>query len=236
MPSSLVYAASIATGITVLIGTLVILPAFVNDEKHQILLSFEIQPHGNITEFCNELADLLNKEQTQSTLFISGILAEEHPSCITKFGTNTDIGSQTYSYKELPTIYDYLEQQKEIELGKKTIDDIGNIDSKLFKAPNMNTDDNIYSLLDRNGIEFDLSYSDHYNKYHENQFLRFELTSLNWDEIQSTNFSALDKDIPILITLDSSVSIYNIDQVIQQLKTKNVKFINPSNLMNKNLN
>lgn len=235
MASSIVYTASIITGICVIVGTLMIIPIVGYEGKPKIILSFEIQPYGEISNFCEDLSKILNQNNIKSVIFISGKIAEDHPSCVKNFGNNVDIGSQTYNYVELPQVFDYSEQLREVEKGKASIDKIGNLNSKLFKAPNMATDENIYSLLSKNSIEFDLSYYDHYNKFYDGRFLRYEMNVINLKDIKSTDYSKMDKNLPSLIEFDNSDSVKDIEDSINFLKSKNIEFVNPSDIMKKNL-
>lgn len=223
------------TTAVILVGVLIISPAFLeNKEKSKIILSFDLNPSDNLENWCEDLSQITHKD-VRFVVFMHGELAKNHPTCLVGFGEKVDIGSKTYDNLELPTLDDYLEQLDQVKRGKKAIDEIGNFDSKIFRAPGMVTDDNIFSLLSKNGIDFDLSYSDHYNKFHNGQFLRFELISIDWRDIETITFSELDKETPILISIDNSVSVNEITKIIDKLKKKNVKFVNPSDLMEKDL-
>ena len=78
-----------------------------------------------------------------------GKLAESYPKCVTLFSSNDgiDIGSSTYNYINLTSTQDYLLTLEEVKEGKRAVDSIGRLDSKLFKAPSGSTNQNIYSLL-----------------------------------------------------------------------------------------
>jgi hypothetical protein len=236
LPNSFIIKSTLITSAVILVGVLIVVPAFLEDRnKTQILLSFDLIEEKELGKWCENLSNYSKEKSIPLTILIYGELAENYPNCITSFGRQVDVGSKTYSKMVLPSETDYLKQFDEVRKGKETIDKIGNLDSKIFKAPGMKTDENIYSLLSRNGIEFDLSYYDHYNKLVEEKFLRFDLVTSKWNDIDSIRFSKLDKSIPVLIEFDSSVSVEKVKEIVDTLKKKNVNFITPSDLMGKKL-
>ena len=181
----LILGAVIATSLITFLGVLVISSVFFSTEiPTPVMLSFNIYDQPNLENWCQELSNYFHSKNIRGTIFISGDLAKKYPSCITSFPNNFDVGSQTFSYAQLPQISDYSIQLEEVQKGKEAVNEVGNLDSKLFKAPYGATDDNTYSLLSKNGILADFSLQNQYNKYHDNQFLKFDL--LTYD---SQNYS-----------------------------------------------
>jgi peptidoglycan/xylan/chitin deacetylase (PgdA/CDA1 family) len=189
-------------------------------------------------------SELIENNNIKSTIFITGKLAEENPKCISQVASdnNIDIGSSTYSYRDLTAISNYTEALEEVRNGKKAIDTIGNIDSKIFKSPFGKTDQNIYSFLSRTGITFDLSYHDKYNKFENNLFIKYNLKALDGSNNTSTELNnkisfLKDKTEPILINFDNSASLNDINNPISEIRSlnKEVIFTNPSNLIKQDL-
>ncbi len=117
---------------------------FENHKTRPFLLTFEIfnRTDSNLQAWCLELSSILEKYNIKSTVFVSGIIANDYPSCVSLFSKNNniDIGSQTYNYISLPSIPDYLVMLEEVRTGKDTVDSTGNIVSALFRAPFGKTD------------------------------------------------------------------------------------------------
>jgi peptidoglycan/xylan/chitin deacetylase (PgdA/CDA1 family) len=158
-------------------------------------------------------------------------MAENHSQCVASFGENIDIGSSTYSYKNLATITDYSEQLREVQEGKNAVGLAGNLDSKSFRAPFGGTDDNIYSLLNRSGILADFSYSDRYHKYYQDQFIWFGITVYNASSTTGESLKDLqhdENDRPIQIDIDNSVPMSRIREIIGTLKDERAQFLNAS--------
>jgi peptidoglycan/xylan/chitin deacetylase (PgdA/CDA1 family) len=225
-----------ATIVVIAVGVIIALPPFLQPPKGaSVLLSFNIvNDNENMPDWCNGLADILSKERVHAVIFFSGVLAEKYPQCVSSFGENVDIGSSTYSYRRLTGISDYTEQLREVEDGKKAVDLAGNLDSKSFRAPYGSTDENIYSLLSRSGILSDFSYPDRYNKYHEGQFIWFELVVYNASspsvsaEYIRTSIPDTQTDKVSNVDMDNSVPLDKVTQIIDALQSKGSHFVNVS--------
>ncbi len=178
-----------------------------------------------------ELSNVLQKHNVNAAIFISGKTAQLYPECITSFGTGIDIGSQTYNYVNLKSIPDYSVQLDEIINGKNIIDNTGNLDSKLFRAPYGNTDDDIYSLLYRSNILADFSYENQYNKYENGTFIKYQISNYNTSKYSKDFFLKLDENNkPIIINFDNSISIKSIEDFIVDINSKNIHFVSASEL------
>jgi hypothetical protein len=227
----------IATVAVIIIGVVVALPPFIQPPKAaaQVLLTFSIANEDNMPTWCDDLKDIVAKDHLHAVVFFTGKVAEKHPECVSSFDENIDIGSSTYSYQTLPAIQDYSEQLKEVEAGKKAVDIAGSLNSKSFKAPHDRSDDNIYSLLSRNGILADFSYADRYHKVHEDKFIWFKATVYNASSTtvseESISKLQIDKDNgPVQIDFDNTVPPSKINEIIHALQDKKVVFVNASEL------
>ena len=226
----LIHVSAISTGIVIFLGMLMVIPSYIQPTSPQFfLLSFSV--YENVEQsWCDDLASTLKKYNIQATIFFSGKIAEKFPECIKTFPNNVDIGSQMYHYVSLTTIPDYTLQLKEIQRGKQAVDNAGNLNSRLFKAPYGTTDENIYSLLTRSNILVDFSYNDQYNKYYNGQFIKFQLKSYNGTNNSVEFFRNLPTNEPIVINFDSSTPVNYIDNFISKIKSKNTIFLDASEL------
>ncbi len=226
----LLYLGAITTGLVVTAGIFLVAPAlFIHDvpDPHRGILLFEITDSTNLPDWCKTLATKLNDQEISGSIFISGKLAQQYPDCIKSFGNNFDVGSQTYSYVVLPTISDYLQQLEEVKKGKQALDEAGDFDSKLFRAPNETTDQNIYSLLSRSGIIADFSYENQYNVYDDGQFIRYDLVTTK----DPRHLKDLEPSV-VLISFDNTESIQLILDTIEEFKKEsNLDFVKPSDLV-----
>ena len=229
---AIVIALLIATAITIL------LPAYYQKRTPPtIMLSFNIINNDNIPKWCNDLSYTLQKQNIKAAIFITGELAQRYPKCVSLFisNHNVDIGSSTYNYSDLASILDYSKALEEVRNGKRVVDEVGKLDSKVFRAPYGSTDENIYSLLTSSGILADFSYTGQYNKYEKGQFIKFDLVAYNASSNSSTEglFTSLSsKKKPVLINFDNSMPVSQIDTFISKIKSKisNVHFTNASEL------
>lgn len=225
----LVYIGVISTGLVIATGVGLVLPALIIPhipENQPVFLSFEINNSYNLPSWCNDLTDVIDQHNVQAIVFISGKLAEQYPECIVNFSDNVEFGSMTYNYVILPGS-DYLLQLDEVRQGKQTIDKIGNIDSKIFKSPYSETDQNIYSLLTRSGITADFSYVDHYNIFEDGQFIRYDQASLkNPEDFEDTSVKRL-----VSFSFTNAHSIQEIDEKLQKLKSYHVEFLSASDII-----
>jgi len=225
----------IATISIVILGIIIALPPFFQPiHRNNTLLVFSIINADNIPAWCIELSDLLETNNVGAAVFISGKIAEDHPDCLKSFDmTAVDIGSSTYNYTDLTLPADYAMLVEEVRMGKEAIDKVGGIDSKSFKAPYGKTDENIYSLLNRSGILADFSYQDRYHKFYEGQFIRFDAAV--YDAKTQSGFKSFldanaDTEKTIQVNMDNTVPISEIGTIIDELKDKQVTFVNGSTL------
>lgn len=244
----LVHLGIISTGTIIALGIAMVAPAFTqrNPERSipSVMLIFSItSKHGEASEWCEALSSVLKRQEVKATVFVSGIMAESHPECITSFSSNVDIGSQTYGYEDLTSISNYTQALEDVERGKKAVDEAGDLSSRLFKAPYGRTNENIYSLLSNSGIIADFSYVSQYNRFENNLFVRYDLKTFRGDSEGLRMFSvvSLDDDVvrpydpvPIAINFDEAMEIDIIDNFISQLKSDNldiIHFVNASDII-----
>jgi peptidoglycan/xylan/chitin deacetylase (PgdA/CDA1 family) len=224
----------IATVSVIVVGVAIALPPFLQPPRGpSVLLAFSIVSDENMPDWCSEVSNFLDENKLHAVVFFSGEMAENHSQCVASFGENIDIGSSTYSYKNLATITDYSEQLREIQEGKNAVGLTGNLDSKSFRAPFGGTDDNIYSLLSRSGILADFSYSDRYHKYYQGQFIWFGITVYNASSISGESVKDLqhdENDRAIQIDIDNTVPVSRIREIIGTLKDERAQFLNASEL------
>lgn len=227
----IVQVGSISTGLVIILGIAMVVPAFMqSNHPLLVLLSFNITDEANIPQWCNDLSSILNKHNVKATLFVTGKIADDHPECVSVFSNKIDIGSQTYDYVSLTSINNYSEQLREIKNGKAAIDNAGKLDSRLFKAPHGDTDDNIYSLLSSSGILADFSYDNQYNKYYQNQFIKFDSIAYDGTYHSPDFFKSLPITNPAIINFDNTTPVEKIDDFITHLKSSNIRFVSASEL------
>ena len=228
----LILGAVIATASVIILGVLIVIPSFFENQKPtSVMLTFNIHDDADLDIWCHNLSEFLKSENSFGTIFISGEVAQKNPSCVKSFSKKFDIGSQTYSYISLPQIQDYGIQLQEVKKGRDTINDIGNMDSKLFKAPFGDTDQNIYSILSSNNILADFSYQTQYNKYLDDKFLKFDLVTINSKDISTGSLKSIKTStIPVQIEFDSSMSLEEIKKIFYQIKSSNVEFVTASDI------
>jgi peptidoglycan/xylan/chitin deacetylase (PgdA/CDA1 family) len=213
---------------------------YLNPQKNltepKLMLCFSILEADDVTDWCKELSSILKNNSIEATIFFVGEVAEKNPECVTTFGEKIDIGSQTYSYLDLTSISNYSELLEEVRKGKSSVDNAGNIDSKSFRAPFGATDQNIYSLLSKNGIIADFSYENQYNIFQDGQFIKIEIVSFNWPEIPADLLMDEQKYAkPIIIHFDNSAPIFEIENLVNQLETTYLEIVSASNLVGKEL-
>ncbi|PVX26250.1 MAG: polysaccharide deacetylase [Candidatus Bathyarchaeum sp.] len=231
----LVYAATISTLLVILFGILIISPMYLQPhtekKQPQLMLSFSIVESNPVNVWCQDLAAILANHSVAATVFFVGNVAEQNPECVTIFGNNVDIGSQTYSNIDLTSISDYDTLLEEIRKGKNSVDNAGNLDSKSFRAPLGATDQNIYSLLSRNGILADFSYENQYNIFQNGQFIKIDIESYNWPEIPSDLLSGnYEYSKPIILYLDNSVPTFEIENLVTKLELSDLEIVSASQL------
>jgi peptidoglycan/xylan/chitin deacetylase (PgdA/CDA1 family) len=225
----------IATASIVLLGIIIALPPLLQPiPATNVILSFSVVSDINMPDWCLEVSELLKEKNIDASFFISGKLAEEYRDCVRSFDpVSVDIGSSTYNYTDLTSQVDYSQLLGEVKKGKQALDDVGNIDSRSFRAPYGRTDDNIYSLLSRSGIFADFSYADRYHKYDQTQFIRFDADV--YDATTRSGFKTFladraESNKPILVYFDNTVPLSEVKDIVQELKVKKVTFVNASTL------
>jgi uncharacterized NAD(P)/FAD-binding protein YdhS len=240
----LIHLASITTGVVVVLGFAMLIPVFTQsrkvDDKMPLLLTISIIHNDNTTAaWCREVSAMITKQEVEAVVFVTGNIAQSNPDCVSSFSPSVDIGSQTYSYSNLTSVSDYGAALKEIQKGKQAVDTAGNLDSRLFKAPYGATDGNIYSLLSRSGIIADFSYPNQYNKYENNQFIKYSLRTLSSSTsdlsriFDETIRTAPENRVPIAVNFDSSVPVGKIDKFVADVKSNygdKTQFVNASDL------
>lgn len=231
----LVYLGAISTGVIVVLSIALVIPAFTQRPYNiqLVMLSITIKDSPEVSQWCDDLSVLFRTHEVKATVFVSGQLAEANSDCISALAENQnlDIGSQTYSYANLTAIPDYMVALDEVSQGKIAVDSAGNLDSRLFKAPFDATDENIYSLLNRSGILADFSYKSQYNKYYNGQFIKFDLRSYEFPPVTS-DLSFIDQtdQTPVMINVDNSKPIENIESLVVKLQQKDITIVNASEL------
>lgn len=233
------YLGAIATSIIIVIGVVMTLgPAYMHMlEKNRsppVMLSFYVVNGSGVSAWCNDLSSILERQQVRATVFVTGMIADQHPDCITALASvdGIDIGSQTYSYVNLTSVDDYLEAQDEVKNGKLAVDRAGNIDSRLFRAPFGSTDQNIYSLLSNSHIVADFSYESQYNKFENGQFVKYDLVTCNCtgsspDKVREL----LESGHPVMITSSNETPVSEIQSLVSELKSDDeIEMVNASDL------
>lgn len=236
----LITAAVLSTALIIALGFFIISPLFYRtssvETKQKIMLSFSASESNDIADWCRNLSSILKSYDISATLFIVGKVAEQHPECVSCFSSKVDIGSQTYSNLNLTSIADYDTQLEEVRKGKQAVDTAGNLYSRVFRAPNGDTDQNIYSLLSRNDILADFSYGSQYNVYLDNQFVKFDATVYDGTTCSANSILTLKKSSkPIIINFDNEYPAELISDFIGTLKTGQLDFVNASEMTGLNL-
>ena len=234
----LAHLGAIATAAIVAIGVvLAIGPAYMHtldrNKPPPVMLSFSVVDGQNVPQWCKDLSSILARHNVQATVFVTGKVAEQNPSCVTALAaySGIDIGSQTYSYVALPSVEDYAKALDEVKRGKIAVDTAGNINSKIFKAPYGATDQNIYSLLSSSGISADFSYSSQYNKFEGGQFVKYNLVSCdNCNGSPDRVRQLMDMHSPVMIDIDNTAKTSEIESLVVALKDHNVNLVNASGL------
>ena len=196
---------AIITVFIIVIGVVLLYPALQQERPvDNVLLTFNIINSTNLPTWCNDLSRFLQDNKINSTIFITGAMADTYPNCVTSLSNGNDIGSMRYSYDDIASISNYTAQLNQIEQGKAAVDKQGKLNSTIFRAPHGHVDQNIYSLLTRVHILADFSYTDHYNIYTDGlsgkTFYRFPMTSSK---------SSGNPNIPVMVTF------YNYDSIKQ---------------------
>jgi hypothetical protein len=223
-----------ATICIVILAILIIIPPYLQNDSSPSLITFSIITDSNLPQWCNEIFELLNQEKVSAILFISGEHAKLNPSCVSELPDFVEIGSQSHHFSDISKISDYSLQLQEVKEGKQIIDDIGNFESKAFKAPMGNTDDNIYSILDRSGILVDFSPKNQYNIYHDGKFIWFVVETIEADKdlpLKIKNALSNEKQIPLIFHFDNTIPISEVKETISILKENRLSLVTASDLV-----
>jgi hypothetical protein len=235
----IVIAATLSTVFVIFVGFLIVLPLFTRapvDGRRQIMLSFSVIEGEDVASWCSSLSLTLESCDVPATIYFVGKVVEEHPECVSFFGEEVDIGSQTFNNLNLTSISDYSIQLEEVNRGKLAVDAAGNLYSRVFRAPKGCTDENIYSLLSRNGILADFSYTSQYNVYLDDQFVRFDSVAYEGKSVSASSILSLESSSkPMIIHFDSEYPSELIYDYISLLKTGDFVFVNGSTLTGLNL-
>ena len=236
----LIIAAAFSTALLIAFGFFIISPMFYRtanvEAEQKIMLSFSVIDANECVDWCKNLSAILKAYDVSATVFIAGEIAEQHPECVSCFSSKVDIGSQTSKNLNLTSLSNYDAQLEEIRKGKLAVDTAGNLYSRVFKAPNGDTDQNIYSLLSRNDILADFSYDAQYNVYIDNQFVKFYATVYEGSTCSADYILTLEKSSnPIIINFDSTHPTTLIADFIAELKTGHLDFVNASEITGLNL-
>lgn len=225
----------IGVGVVIAIGPSLI-HTFERNKPPPVMLSFSVVSGSNAPAWCNDLASVLDEHDVKATVFVTGEVAEQHPECVTKFvSQGTDVGSQTYRYVKLNAVADYSYALEEVKMGKQAVDRAGNIDSRVFKAPFGETDGNIYSLLSSSNIIADFSYTNQYNVYKDDQFVKHDLVSCDCRGSPEKAGELAEQDLPILISIDNNTTVSEIEDLIVSLKEGEMELVSASELVETDL-
>ena len=224
-----------ATALVIMAGLAMISPAFFRlnniEPKQKVMLSFNVSESADIVQWCKDLSSLLNRHNLGASVFIVGKVAEQYPQVVSSFGDKVDIGSQTYSDLNLTDISDYSVKLQEVKDGKMAVDNAGNLNTRVFRAPLGATDGDIYSLLSRSGILADFSYETQYNVYKDGQFVKYDALVYEARNYSTDFFSTLSQATkPIIIVFDNGYPISDVEAVILGLKKADVEFVSASEL------
>ena len=236
----MVFAAVFASALVIAVGFLLVSPLFFRglnfDDKQQLMLSFSVLEPDGCVAWCGDLSRILRAYDIGATVFFVGSVAEQYPECVSLFGDNVDIGSQAFSSSNLTAIADYNIQLEEVRRGKSAVDAAGDLYSRVFRAPNGATDQNIYSLLSRNDIFADFSYRNQYNVFIDGQFVRFDAVVFDGIAVSASSLLALEKTSQLVIVhFDDSCPVDAIAGFIGALKTGKFDFVNASEATGLNL-
>jgi len=229
------HAALITTVLVLVAGFAMISPLFLRmdkaDSRHRVMLSFSVSESADAPKWCQNLSSVLNSYEIGAAVFVVGKIAEQYPQVVSCFGDRVDVGSQTYSNIALTSISDYSLKLREVEEGKTAVDNAGNLYSRAFRAPFGATDQDIYSLLSRNGIMADFSYPDQYNLYLNGQFVRYDAEVYQGRDCSPDSLSMLpDIAAPVIVNFDNTCPVSIIESFISGLDKGKFKFVNASEL------
>jgi hypothetical protein len=231
-------AAIISTALVIIIGLAMISPLFLKqnqaqtENKQTIILSFTVLEADNVEDWCQNLSSILSSQDIPATIFIESKVAEQNPKTATCFGTEIEFGSLTYDKINLTSIDDYSLKLWQVEQGKIAIDKAANVTSQIFKEPNGNTDDDIYSILNRTGIIADFSYTDHFNIYRNDRFEKIVAEVINANNSSIEYLLNREKtDSPIILQFENTQTTEQINSFLSILKTAQFDFVKSSEFL-----
>ncbi|MFH0748647.1 MAG: polysaccharide deacetylase family protein [Candidatus Bathyarchaeota archaeon] len=227
-----IHAGTISTVTALFRGIALVVPTYFKFDLNRpiIMLVFNIVSEDRSSDWLASILAVFTKYNVPATVFVTGRFASSHPEWIDALAENIDAGSLTYSYVSITSITDYLLQLEEVKKGKKGVAIAGNLGSRLFRAPFGDTDDNIYSLLNHSGIYADCSYADHYNKFYNRQFIKFEKDSFDGSKYSAENFLSIETRGPFMIFYNDIAHVEKIDNFIFTLKSARCSFVNASGI------
>src|SRR5580765_41710 len=230
---------AIITGIIVVVGVVLIYPALRLDShnshavENQVLLTFNIINSTNLPTWCNDLSKFLQDNKIHSTIFITGVMADTYPNCVTSLGKNSDVGSMTYTYDAITGSHsNFTGQLGKVQQGKAAVDKHGKINSTVFRAPHGIVDDKIFSLLTRLHIVADFSSNDHYNIYTNGGSGRiFYKYPISLGNTSDSKFSVKDPKIPMMVNFYNYDSISKIKDFVNSASKNPHQFVTTSELI-----
>lgn len=200
-------------------------------ESSPVVLSFSMVNGWNAPDWCTGLASVLARHQVNATVFVTGEVAEQNPECVTTFvSQGTDVGSQTYRYVNLNAVSDYEYALEEIRLGKEAVDNAGNIDSRVFRAPFGQPNVDLYPLLSSANVTADFSYTTKYSVYEGETFVEYDLVECDCLDSPERIEQLAGLHIPIMINIDNATHPGEIESLIVSLKEKEMHFVSASEL------
>jgi hypothetical protein len=228
-------AATIATVLIVALGLIIISPLFIQpaapETKQKVMLCFDIAEGNNLPEWTSNLASILNEKSLPATVFVLGKIAQENPQTVLAFNSKVDVGCKTYDNVNISTVEDYSLRLLQVKEGKTAVDSAGNLKTAAFRGNVGINDQDIFSLLSRNDVFADFSFSDHYNVYENNQFVRYNAQVFEANRYSADYFLSRTKTSePVIIIFDSNTSIQSIDAFLLKLQTGDFQFVNASEL------
>jgi hypothetical protein len=204
-------------------------------EKPVVMLCCLVQETSDY-DWCKKFSSVINNQHVKAIVFFTGNVVDQFPQLVSLFHDQVDIGSMTYSHKNITTISDYSLKLEEIKRGKLAVDLAGSIYTRSFYAPFGITDDDIYSILDRSGIVADFSYENQYNINHDGQFIKHNSKQYTIADNQTGLYIEFAKSgIPVILSVTSTIPPSTIEKVIVELKEAGVELINGSDLTGLNL-
>lgn len=228
--------AAIITVLIIIVGFIMISPLILRpgnvETKQKVMLSFSVLQSDDAVEWCKNLSSILNAYDMSATVFVVGRVAEQYPQTVLSFSDKVDVGSETYSYRDLTNISDYSIKLEEVQKGKAAVDNAGHLDSRIFRAPYGATDQDIYSLLSRSGILADFSYKNQYNVYQNGQFIRFDATVFEGRDHSPDFLLTVNRTLqPLIVDFDNTYSTSTIESFLSRLKMGDLEFVNASELV-----